>query len=565
MRHGSRRSAAAITILATILLLSGCEGIPHAGPVQEGLTDLEQAEQQVQYSPDMPVPGANEEEIVRGFVQAASSASEDYAIARQFLTRNYSAQWDPSATVLVDDGSRKYRVGKDGISILSLSGIAVVDDRGILAQIAPGEDTEVTFEVLQEEGEWRISAAPNGVILDRTTFFDVWSQHQIFFGSVVNGQLVADSRWFLNRATMSTNIVNELLAGSTEILQDTAVNAFPAGTSLTTEAVIVEAGTARIELSKEFETADAAALELATEQLGTSLNSVPGVTHFTVTVEQAEVISEAVMAPQTAASVEASEASFDPGVIKDGQFGYLNPTGFNAKPEFYTELSELNPRSITMSADQKAVAVLASDGVTWVTSDEIVPIDLRTGLLAPTVDRFGYVWTAQKASPQFVSVTMPGEVPLELTIPWLQGQTVADLRVSPDGHKLAALMKDDGGSRVVVGSIGRETTGEPRQVADTPNNTAFWAAGSPIDLDWIDSLRLAALTQSPTTGTRITTGGPGFFAEDRAAVADAVALRGGGRENLIRVLNAEGEIWGPQGTSGWQRQSSGYSLLTKRG
>ena len=61
------RGLLAASLLAA-LALTGCQAIPGAGPVQEGLQSLDQADQPVQFTPGGPTAGATQEDIVRGFV-----------------------------------------------------------------------------------------------------------------------------------------------------------------------------------------------------------------------------------------------------------------------------------------------------------------------------------------------------------------------------------------------------------------------------------------------------------------------------------------------------------------
>lgn len=554
----------AATAFLVVAVLAGCQGIPDQGPVHQGLSDLSQAQQQVQYRPDEPMPDSSQEEIVRGFLQAASSATDDYAIARQFLTYEYEHQWDPYQSVLVDEGERQYTEPTETSSLLTLGGIAWIDERGILTQIPPGESTEVAFELEQEDGEWRISSAPNGVILDRTTFLDVWSHHQLYFGT--SGELlVSDGRWFLNRATMSTHIVSELLAGPAPALVDVARSGFIPGTALESDAVLIDAGTARIELTHGFENLPPATIALAEQQLGTSLNSVPGVSSFVVTVGQQEVMSGSVLAPQSLDTPEVVEANYKAALSHEGSFGYLGSDGFQTATAMDEILAPLVPTDITMDALSQNAAVLTDGGVWWATPNGAMLIDERRDQLAPTIDRHGYVWTATTANPGSITVQRPGDPSFEIDAPWLDDLDVRAMRISPGGNKVAVLVQTERGTQVYISGVVREATGLPTRIVDPLGEVAFWASGQAIDLDWIDSTRVVSLSQSDSVTTRLTIGGLGVFAEERAGVAGAVAIRGGGRTALMQLVNDNGELWAPQGTTGWQRQLLGVDILSKRG
>src|SRR5690606_143115 len=83
------------------LLLASCVSIPGSGPVQVGLADLKQADRTIQFTVSGPTVGATQEELVRGFMLAAASSLDDYAVAREFLTTRYAPEWDPRYGVLV--------------------------------------------------------------------------------------------------------------------------------------------------------------------------------------------------------------------------------------------------------------------------------------------------------------------------------------------------------------------------------------------------------------------------------------------------------------------------------
>lgn len=563
LSRGRTSVRAVVATLTLTVILGGCQGIPTAGTVYQGLNPLTQSEQDVQYQPSKPMPDATREMIVRGFIQAASSATNDYEIARQFLTRDYYTQWDPSMSVTVDEGSRDYSETEGDVASIRISASAIIDERGMLTQVASDERTTLTFELEQEDGEWRIASAPNGVILDRTTFLDVWSPHQLFF-NVPGETLVPDTRWFLNRATMSTNIVNQLLAGPTAGLTGVAVSAFPAGTRLATEAVLIDAGIARIDLSSEFETITPEALELVEQQLAASLYSVPEVSHFVITVGGVELLSGSVSLEHTATS-DVAETGTVVGVVLDGAFGFLRASGVEESPDFSARVTEIDPTGIVMDREGRGLATLSEAGVHWVSGSDQVLIDSRAKLIEPTIDRDGYVWLFSTADQGFFTAWHPSREAVQVTTPELAQERIVAARISPDGNRIAILVNDEGLSKVIVTGIVRGRMGEPDHLVELSNPIVSYAPGVPIDFDWVDAQRIAVLSKGEGDQTRFTVTGPGLFAETRAGVQGAVALRGGGRLPVTYLQTATGDVSTPQGTSGWQRQAQNIEVLSKRG
>lgn len=563
-RGRSRRVGAVAAALLLVGGLLGCQAIPGSGPVQEGLENLDQADQPVQFNPGGPVKGATQEEIVRGFVRAGTSSVDDYAVAREFLTPVYAEQWDPSLGVFVDEGTQPFSAVDERTGELSLSGVATVDERGTLTPLPSGPETTMRFELEEVQGEWRISSAPNGVILDRSTFAAVWTSRQIYF-LTPDDRLVPDTRWFLNRtATLSTQIVGALLSGPSEAGAGAMHTAFPSGTVLASSSVPVSDGTAHIDFSPELLTGDADTMERVKRQLATSLQSVPGVSGFEISVNGATVDSGLVVAPEN--DIRSSEHS--PAVVmKDGVFGQLavGDREMEPLPRIGERIATLAPLGVTLSPDRTAAAVrhasASGTAVSWVGPDEVVTQDVRPGLIDPDLDRFGYVWSFATSDPDAILVEKPGETGGLMELPGLADRAPVAVRVSPGGNRLAMLVEDgEGRSAVLVVSIVREADSQPVGLVQAVSTVA-WLPGAPVDLDWVDELRIVTLTQQGA-GVKVTLAQLGQLPLDAGSVPSAVEVSGGGSRSMIRVLDESGRLYGPQG-SGWQRQSDDVAFVAR--
>src|SRR3954471_15129931 len=103
MRRRLRRG-----LVVGIVLLTGCAGIPHGGPVHVGrpipapggLGDID-----VRVLPAAAQPGMAPVEIVHGFLRALVNADGDYEIARTFLTHRAASGWDAGEGVTTYDDS----------------------------------------------------------------------------------------------------------------------------------------------------------------------------------------------------------------------------------------------------------------------------------------------------------------------------------------------------------------------------------------------------------------------------------------------------------------------------
>lgn len=548
-------------LAAAAALLAGCGTIPSSGPVQRGLSNLERADQYeqyvLQYNPKGPVAGSSQEDLVRGFVLAATSPVDDYAVAREFLAPDYTAQWDPSFGVLIDDGSRPYRADGDEAGVLSLSATAKVDADGVMLPVKPGPTTDVRFEFERVGDEWRISSAPSGIILDSTTFTTIWSPHQLYFVGA-GGFLIPESRWYLNRAALPTEIVGALLEGPGEQLRGVVHSGFPSGTTLVASSVPVVEGTARIDLTSTLPEAGPRAQAEVEQQLKYSLQSVPGVNGFELRIEGSTLrVPESA---QNGGPKPISEIN-DPAVVIDGVLGTFVAGEFEEMPGF-EGIAELRPTALSLAPDQSAAVALDAQGANIVSGIDVGLVDGRTDLVAPSLDAFGYVWTAAGSSAQDITVTAADGSASRLSAPWLAGRKTVALRLAPDGSRIAALVADDDMSMVLVAGVIREDDGRPSGTTEEAQ-VQLWAAGSARDLDWLGQQRLVVLSDAKGAG-KVTLGGPGLFSSDQGSVPGGVQVSGGGSRTQLRVLGDDGDLFVPQG-SGWQRIESDISVLAKRG
>ena len=550
------RSVAAVTLLGA-LTLSACAAIPGSGAVQAGLSDINQAEQALQFSAFGPSAGATQEELVRGFITAARSPVDDYSVAREYLTPEYADQWDPYFGVLVWEGSRPFRPDGDNAGMLLLSVVAEVDPGGSLVPTEAGESTELRFEFTKTGSEWRISSAPAGVILDRATFDAIWSQHQVnFIGP--GGRLVPDTRWFLSRAALSTEIVNALLDGPSERFELIARSGFPQGATLTKTAVTVEDGLARVDLKGEGLSNPLAQAEMQL-QLQTSLQSVSGVNRVELLIDGTPARGKALPVTTTTPVTVGSKLAG----ITDGKFGVITASGVEPVTGVSAGVEDLAADAVALSRSKTVAAVRSAGGMHIVAEGFSALVDPRKQLLRPSVDDDLWTWSVSATDPSAIRVASVAGTQYDLDAPWLDGLDVRAVSVAPGGSLIGALVSGGEKSYVLVGGVIRDTDGVP--TALTPKaEIEMWASGEAIDFDWIDQHRFVAITKQGSAG-KVSIGGPGTFATEQGSVPDAVAVSGGGNRTQIRVLTGSGELFAPQGASGWQRVATNVEVMARRG
>ncbi|MGO3146474.1 MAG: LpqB family beta-propeller domain-containing protein [Leucobacter sp.] len=549
--------AAGALAAALSLSLASCVSVPGSGAVQVGLSDLQQAERLVQLGASGPSAGDTQEQLVRGFLIAANSNINDYAVAREFLSTAYATQWDPYYGVLVSEGTKPYRSDGDDAGMLSLALAANVDGEGTMLPIESGASTELRFEFVKQGDEWRISSAPSGLIVDRPNFTTTWSSHELYFLGP-GDRMISETRWFLSRTALATEIVRALIEGPSERLQQVVHSGFPPGVQLAKNTVPVADGLARVDLLGDGLEAPQAQDEIIA-QLQASLQSVPGINRVELLIDGVSVHDPAEAIPASPLSM----ATMKPAGFIEGTFGIISASEVEPVTDISEHVEELDPDSVSLSRSRTVAAVRNSDGVSMVAEGSVALVDQRNGLLEPSTDDDLWVWTVSAADPSVMRVTAVDGTQHVLSAPWLADLNVRSVRVSPGGSLVAALINDGERSRVLVAGVIRDNDGVPTGLSpEAP--VEMWTNGEAIDLDWVDSLHFVTLSKQGNAG-KVTVGGPGTFAIEQGSVPNAVHVAGGGSRAQIRVSTSDGKFFAPQGGSGWQQVGSSIDVLAKRG
>lgn len=572
-RHALGRGAAgAAALLALLALLAGCASIPTEGPVAQG--DVVLAETDALFLQVYgPTANATPEQIVRGFLSAqAAGVNEAFATAREFLTDQARQEWDPYGQVTVYSGdlglttvqAPSTQAAPEGaatppppdqpapdlatateVVISAPASIAgVVDVVGLYVEASKDARQDVSFALAKDAaGQWRIDGVSDGVLVSQPNFASVYRSTPVYFLSQDLTTLVPELRWFPQR-NIATSAVQALLAGPSEWMRDAAVSGAPAGTTLSVEAVSVDStGTASVDLTGPVLGADETQRAMLAAQLEATLQRIAGVSDVVLTVGGAALTVE------SGADLERDPSPSGPAL------------GVQAGTIVSLDGRQLVPVAGMPSLAEADATALASRGdvlVARLGTDRLVRVQPGAGLseilrgrdvVAPSVDRFGWVWTATEPGAGAVSaVRVADGARIDLVADWLAGQEVRQVRVSRDGARVAVVSAGADGAQVEVAGIVRDADGGPQRL-----NAPFPAGGSlasASDAAWVDEVTLAVLGD-PTDG-------------EAPGVAASVALVpvGGQTENLQPVEAADGIAAG-RGKRAVYVRTSGGELFTR--
>jgi hypothetical protein len=547
-------------LVVAALALAGCSGIPRSSGVNEGGEIAGPGTAEIEFLPAGPAADADPSTILRGFIEAASSPQNDFAIARQFLTVGASETWNPSVVTLVDSGVRPSRELSDSTISMDIQASAVLDAEGRFTQQQTPLRADMTYTFQQRGGQWRISALPPGIVIDRNTFLQVFRQTSLYFLSPDNRRLVPEVRWFPSRASTTTRIVKALLAGPSVWLSSTgaASTAFPAGTRLVADAVPVQNSVAVVDLDAEGLRASAAETSLMKIQLLASLTQVPNVTDVDL-----QILGSSQRSQGTSVTLAQMMPIVDgrPVVIMDGKLGKLSGTMVEPLPLLSTRGVDLTGITAgTVSSDLATVALLSPDGV-WVARAVGAPtvVDSRPGLIAPAIDDLGNVWTVPRDNPTEVLANAADGSQSVVAVPWSDASSIVALRLSLDGQRAVALYVRDDRARVVVSSVARDEQGNPTALGPPIDLVA--PAGNPVDAVWLDAITVAVAGSGDAGRGNIIRQVVGGESLNYAPVGLVASLSGGGAVGHLRELSPTGVLSQPRGTTSWLVNAIGVTTL----
>jgi hypothetical protein len=555
-RRPRRALLAGLGILLA-LALAGCTGLPDGSGVQTGDKITSDVQSDIEYLPSGPVAGSDQERIVRDFIEAGTGSQGDYAVAREYLTAGFRAKWDPYASVIVRQGSGTVTSRSDTTVGYVVQSAATVDSSGHYRESQPATSTTLSFTLQKVGSEWRIASAPPGIVLTTANFDLVFRPHAVYFFDPTYAYLVPDERWFLARSSTTTRITEALLEGPSTWLRGAVVSAFPENTRLAQSSVPVNAGTAHVDLSNAALSADSTERARMRAQLTASFSTVA-----TVSGVDISVAGQTLAIPDDTGAGASTDPTVDarPLVLVKNEFGFGSSSSVTPIPGLSKPIAALRPTSVELSSKQDVAAVGTTSGVYAVKSDASVKkVDDRSGLVAPTMDDLGYIWSAQASNPRSIIAFGLDGTPHPVTTSLPTDEQLVDFTISRDGTRVAMLLESAGTTRLLVAAIIRDGKHVPTGLGDVLDMTP--PAGTPVAVTWVDELTIATLSTNASGDSLVSEHDVGGESTDLGRPSGTgVDIVGGNGVDQVRLLTANGELLEPRG-NGWQDTGIAADLL----
>ncbi|OYC97443.1 LpqB family beta-propeller domain-containing protein [Microbacterium sp. Yaish 1] len=546
------RPVAAVLGMLFTLLLAGCTGLPTSGPVVAGAPiDQEAGAVDFSFLPDDPPPGATPQQIVAGFLAAGSGPRDDWGTARQFLAPDFRSSWQPTARATIDlPGERVYTVAGDGTVTVSITPEAAVDATGAMS-VTDGGSMPLDFSLVEVDGEWRISDAPDGVVLDRARFQAVFREYSVMYFDRSWTYLVPDRRWF-PATNAATHITEALIDGDpSPWLSGAVYSAFPESLELATRAVPLEGGVAQVPLSQSALAIVPETRNRMQAQLDASLQSA-GIRGAQMSVDGEPVAAQAV-------DVRPIRVDVRPAVLTEEAFGFLSGSEIEPLPGLSAVLPDLEPESIQLGADRSTAAVRTAAGAVVRVRDDATfeIVDERAGLVDPTIDPQGFIWSVPAGEPSGLTATGADGTVVSIANAWPGASQISSIEVSRDGTRIAALVRDGSRPALWIAGILRDDDGAPVGLGD--RETVAQLPGTGIDASWVDGSTIAVLAEDGDSDVVISQS-VGGFGEEIVAPAGPVAIAATNQLRAVRLLDGEGVLYAQKGQA-WPTVAGGIRVL----
>lgn len=513
---------------ACALVLAGCSSLPSSGPVTSFERDIPDAESLVLKGYG-PVAGSAPDILVRDFLRAsAAGLSDDFQVARSYLTDRAKAAWRPESQVQIYSDDQTPLVTGDGNTVSVSVGVgAVVTPDGSYEGQATAAKTTLEYKLTSNaQGQWRIDELPDGVLLSQSSFHAVYTQVSVYFLAPDYRALVPDRRWYPLRR-LESHLMQALIEGPSSDIAPAVVSAIPEGARLPLQQVSVTAGTADVELEGEY-LVSPDQQEALKWQVTSTLAQVPGVTEVRVNNN----------------GMSLDDVAIPPGPTwaMDKRVGF-SKAGLVLRDRSFTTV--VVPASEQPGAHSASVGPVDSSPLAFINADKLfavrpgskpVQILAGEGISRPSIDRLDWIWTV--VGNEIVATNPTGDDSVRIASPWQDGRSLQSISISPDGARALLRRDDDGSGSAWMAAVKRNAQGKPAGI-DVPRRVELDAA-TVVDMSWAGNTSALILQQANGAGT-VTISSLGSVRESLDAPADAIRISGGATPQAV-LLDTKNEV-----------------------
>ncbi|MFZ9249221.1 MAG: GerMN domain-containing protein [Candidatus Nanopelagicales bacterium] len=273
-------------LISLSLLISACGNIPTSSSVNIG-PEFGSNDQNsiIRVIASRPQPGMSQEQIITGFLNASASSVNDYAIAREYLVPSKKNSWNPTKSIEVYEGQGQFEFINENQIDFSAALHSQVNESSRIVFANPEDQLLKTFKLEKVDDQWRINIDFDGLVISKTDLDRSFSFYPLWFVDPTKTFLVPESVILPKAITANaTRLMQLLLLGPSEQINNTVITAFPKGSSLSIDSVPITNGVASVSLNETVLKAASLERQLLASQIVKTLTRIPEVKSIQIKV-----------------------------------------------------------------------------------------------------------------------------------------------------------------------------------------------------------------------------------------------------------------------------------------
>lgn len=537
-----------LVLLVLAGLLTGCASVPTSGPVEE--VPISELPRDLDFAPEPPQADMEPAQLVDGFLQAMADANGDHEVARQYLTTEAAAAWQPNSAAAIFVG--EVEAAESSVELVGTL-LGRLDEVG--RYTSSGANLRHDFRLVQEAGQWRISAPPEGLLLSRY-LFERFYEHATIYFMASDGDYVVPDLIHLPEARLSLDqLVAAQLAGPSEQIAEVVTNAIPEGVGVSEmgASIDIETGAATIRLTGLPDDLPDDERRKLGAQLGWSATAISRVTGLVVESDDQPV---------------ALPGQDDGGVLELGalqSYQVLSKAGttdlFGVSETTAVRVVGSEPEPLNLASPSAEVAV-SLDGTTAAVIDEsrgamvlgplsgrLAPVNLDLTQLSHLQYAQGYFWVLgrdEQGNQRLARIDQQG-FSTQVDLGAMAG-LIDNFAISQSGARVALIARGEADqSRLLTASV--STLNEPRFFGYQPLALTV-ATGDQLsdyeDIAWGGETELVLIAGVAETVSVYSASQDGAVVQDIGPLVvepTAVAALPRVTSDAVVILSEQGAVW----------------------
>ncbi|MCS4535842.1 MtrAB system accessory lipoprotein LpqB [Corynebacterium sp. HS2168-gen11] len=222
------RSFLALSLVST--MLTSCASLPSTSEPQA----LRSVTVSVPSEQSGPLPDREPDLLVRDYFAANANPTQQNQQARSYLTPKFAQQWAPQPEIIVLD-----RIDMSSIADSSPDEISYAINGTWIGTVGEGgaynprkEEYSAKVSLKKIDGQWRISQAPQQIIVERTELRNRYLPYDIYYFAPNGSSLVTDRRWmYAGIGALDSALISLVTAGPSGVIAPGVLDEIPEGAS----------------------------------------------------------------------------------------------------------------------------------------------------------------------------------------------------------------------------------------------------------------------------------------------------------------------------------------------